>query len=62
MQILKSTIPYVIEFSPDDINYLHLACHYYKDLLKNNKDMKKIKRRDRLKHLNQMITLIDLMM
>lgn len=62
MQIIKSTIPYVIELSLEDINCLHLSCHYYKELLKMNKDVPKPDKRQRLQCLNRMITLIDLMM
>lgn len=62
MEIIKGTIPYLVKLTPDDINTLHNACHYYKDYLKKEYRLTKIQKRERARRLKQLLVLVDLMM
>ncbi|MCD4812908.1 hypothetical protein K8S19_04375 [bacterium] len=60
MQLLRSSIPMVLEVDHVDINVLHLALHEFKDRLKRRRDTRY--RKEMYERLNRMIALVDLMM
>ncbi|MCK5241199.1 hypothetical protein KAR34_01990 [bacterium] len=60
MQLLRSSIPMVLEIDLLDTNVLHLALHEYKDQLKRNRTTRR--KKELYERLNRMIALVDLMM
>ena len=60
MQLLRSSIPMVLEIDLLDTNVLHLALHEYKDRLKRNRTTRR--KKELYERLNRMIALVDLMM
>ncbi|MCD4814172.1 hypothetical protein K8S19_10840 [bacterium] len=60
MQLLRSSIPMVLEVDHIDVNVLHLALHEYKDRLKQNRTTRY--KKELYERLNRMIALVDLMM
>jgi len=62
MQILKSTLPVRVELSGEEIRLLHLACHEYKEHLKMNQNIPRLRKRIDKPILGHLITYIDLLM
>jgi|GEM_PF-6878229 len=63
MKILKSTRPIVVELSSEDIRTMHLSLDRMKIWLKyGTKGMDKTIARRRLRAVNEMRTLVDLLM
>lgn len=61
MQILKSYNPIVLELDSDEICIIHFALYQMKDWLKHTDKVSKKRKRIRLKRVNKMITLVDLL-
>jgi type II secretory pathway component PulJ len=59
MQLLRSSLPMVLEMDYLDANVLHLALHEYKDLLKRKRAIRR--KKELYERLNRMIALVDLM-
>jgi len=59
MQILNSYNPVILELDFDDIRLMHLAFYEYKNFLKRNNQIKKDKKRIKMRRLCRMITLVD---
>jgi hypothetical protein len=62
MLILRSNKPVVVEIDPDEMRHIHFALYLMKDWLKKTRDLDKKKRRTRLREVNRLITLVDLLM
>jgi hypothetical protein len=61
MRILKSNKPVVLEIEMEEMYTIHFALYLMKDWLKHTKDLDKKKKRTKLQRVNQMITLVDLL-
>jgi hypothetical protein len=62
MQILKIGDPVIVELSRKDIAALHFGLDQYKTWLKHLKGVDKNIKRKRLRHLNRMIVLVELLL
>jgi hypothetical protein len=61
MQILKIGDPVIAELSREDITAMHFGLEQYKTWLKHLKGVNKNTKRKRLRHVNRMIVLVELL-
>lgn len=62
MEIMTSTMPVLVRLDHDDISYLLMASDEFKRILKHTPLLDKAKKREKLRKLNRLIVMLELLL